>query len=128
VKFSLIAFLTAVVFLYMMFQGVAESRPIYNVDRSTWYGPGFYGNSTACGQRYTKSIRGVAVPSSGRKNMKCGTKVTICRLKKCTHIRVIDTGGFRDHQFDLSARTAMDLCRCSKPYTMQVRWTYGWSH
>ncbi|TXH09467.1 MAG: hypothetical protein E6R04_08075 [Spirochaetes bacterium] len=95
-------------------------------DRATWYGPGFYGNRTACGHRYTTRIRGVAVPSSGPRNLRCGAKLTICRHQRCVRVRVIDTGAFRSHQFDLSARTAMDLCTCWKPYTMSVRWRRGW--
>lgn len=95
-------------------------------DTATWYGPGFYGNTTACGQRYTQRIRGVAVPGSGPRHMRCGAKLTICRRGGCVRVRVIDTGGFRNHQFDLSARTAMDLCKCWRPYTMTVRWKRGW--
>jgi rare lipoprotein A (peptidoglycan hydrolase) len=28
---------------------------------ASWYGPGFYGNRTACGQTYTPEILGVAI-------------------------------------------------------------------
>lgn len=96
--------------------------------RATWYGPGFYGNTTACGQRYTTRIRGVAVPSGGRYHLRCGHRLTICYRspRRCVLVRVIDTGAFRSHRFDLSARTAMDLCRCTRPYTMRVRWQHGW--
>jgi len=38
--------------------------------RVTWYGPGFYGNRTACGQRYTRHIVGVA-----HRTLPCGTLV-----------------------------------------------------
>ena len=96
--------------------------------RATWYGPGFYGNTTACGQRYTIRTRGVAVPSGGRYHLRCGHRLTICYRspRRCVRVRVIDTGSFRSHRFDLSARTAMDLCRCWRPYTMRVRWQHGW--
>lgn len=93
---------------------------------ATWYGPGFYGNTTACGHRYSIRHRGVAVPSGGRYHLRCGTRLTICRRGTCVRVRVTDTGGFRNHRFDLSARTAMDLCGCWKPYTMRVRWRRGW--
>ena len=36
----------------------------------SWYGGGFFGNGTACGQTYTKTIMGVA-----RRTLPCGTKV-----------------------------------------------------
>lgn len=92
---------------------------------ATWYGPGFYGNTTACGQRYTQRIRGVAVPNSGASGLRCGAKLTIRYHGRVVRVRVIDTGGF-SHGFDLSARTAMDLCRCTRPYTMRVAWHRGW--
>ena len=37
----------------------------------SWYGPGFYGSGTACGQLYTKAIMGVA-----HRSLPCGTLVT----------------------------------------------------
>jgi hypothetical protein len=101
----------------------ADARPAMREATATWYGPGFYGNTTACGQRYTMRLRGVAVPAGGRS--RCGQRLTICRRGVCVRVRVIDTGAFA-HTFDLSARTAMDLCGCWQPYTMQVRWHRGW--
>lgn len=95
----------------------ARPQPKWQYTYATWYGPGFYGNRTRCGQLYTKQIRGIAVRS-----MSCGTKLTICRRGRCVRVRVIDGGG----RFDLSARTAQDLCRCWAPYSMNVRWARGW--
>lgn len=111
----------------------AKSQPRGSNATATWYGPGFYGNGTACGHRYTKNIRGVAVPSGGRYKMRCGTKLTVCYKHRragwrCRRVRVIDTGGFRNHRFDLSSRTARNLCKCWRPYTMKVVWRRGWSH
>lgn len=97
----------------------AEATP-WQYGKATWYGPGFYGNTTACGQHYSRYIRGAAV-NTGR----CGDRYTICRSTRCVRVVKIDTGGF-GHKFDLSARTAMDLCRCWRPYTMGVRWSRGW--
>ena len=37
----------------------------------SWYGPGFYGNGTACGQTLTKELVGVA-----HRTLPCGTIVT----------------------------------------------------
>lgn len=104
----------------------SASASSWSKARATWYGPGFYGHTTACGQRYSIRHRGVAVPSSGRYHMRCGTKLTICRRpgRGCVRVVVTDTGGFRDHRFDLSARTSMDLCGCWKPYTLRVWWRY----
>lgn len=98
----------------------ADAHPSWSTAKATWYGPGFYGNTTACGQRYTQQIRGVAYNKGP-----CGAKFTICRRGLCVRVIKIDTGGF-SHTFDLSARTAMDLCRCWSPYTMSVRYRHGW--
>lgn len=89
---------------------------------ATWYGPGFYGNRTACGQTYTARLRGTA-----HMTKPCGSRLTICRYERCVRVRVIDRGAFRV-AFDLSARTAMDLCACWRPYTMRVRWRDGWGY
>ena len=45
---------------------------VYGQVTSTWYGPGFYGNRTACGQRLTRSTLGVA-----HRTLPCGTKVAL---------------------------------------------------
>src|SRR5688500_6354796 len=43
---------------------------VFRKVKVTWYGPGFYGNRTACGQRLTRSTQGVA-----HRTLPCGTKV-----------------------------------------------------
>lgn len=100
---------------------IAGASTATAASKATWYGPGFYGNTTACGQHYTIRTRGVA-----NNNLPCGTKLTIWKGSRKVKVRVIDTGGF-SHAFDLSARTAMDLCGCWRPYTMMVRWKLGWA-
>lgn len=90
---------------------------------ATWYGPGLYGNAFYCTGKhpavpnsYGRGVRGVA-----HMKLPCGTWVTMC-FKRCVRVRVIDRGRFKDTRFDATARTAMDLCNCTKPYTMNVRW------
>lgn len=108
-----------------MLRGAASQRPSpfprFLRGIATWYGPGFYGRRTACRQKYSIRIRGVA-----HNHGDCGDRFTICHRSRCVRVVKIDTGGF-SHAFDLSARTAMDLCRCSRPYTMTVNWRKGWS-
>lgn len=68
---------------------------------ASWYGPGFYGNTTACGQTYTSSIVGVA-----HKTLPCGTRVRVC-FRGCAVGRVIDRGPYSGaREFDLSAAMA----------------------
>lgn len=94
---------------------------------ATFYGPGFYGNRTACGQTYTTRIQGTAHMS-----LPCGAKLTVCKyvgrrgLRRCLRITVIDRGAFHPNNLDLSARTAQDLCRCARPYTTPVMYRRGW--
>lgn len=100
----------------------------WDTTTATWYGPSFYGNSFACSHRrdvpdhYGRNVRGAA-----HMTLPCGSKVTICRRSRCVRIRIIDRGAFHAGNFDLTARTAMDLCRCWQPYTQRVRWTKGWT-
>jgi rare lipoprotein A (peptidoglycan hydrolase) len=79
--------------------------------RVTWYGPGFYGNRTACGQRYTRTIRGVA-----HRSLPCGTMVQFRWRGKVATAPVIDRGpyGHRDLKFDWSARVACKVFRPRK--------------
>lgn len=100
----------------------AEARPDWQTATSTWYGPGLYGNTTACGQRYTEQIRGVA-----HRTLPCGSRITIRRGSLELRVRVIDRGPYSGATFDLSARTARDLCRCVLPYTMRHHWRRGWT-
>lgn len=119
--FWLVILFAAIALVALAASDEADARPTgWDSAKATWYGPGFYGNGTACGQRYTQRIRGVAY-NGGR----CGMKFTICKGGRCVKVVKIDTGGF-GHTFDLSARTAMDLCACRRPYTMRVRYRHGW--
>jgi hypothetical protein len=83
------------------------SRGAWNVAPVvTWYGPGFYGNRTACGQRYTKSIIGVA-----HKTLPCGTLVQFSWHGITATAPVIDRGpyGPPGYEFDFSARLSCDI-------------------
>ncbi|MBA2637936.1 MAG: septal ring lytic transglycosylase RlpA family protein, partial [Solirubrobacterales bacterium] len=75
------------------------------VRTATWYGPGLYGRRTACGQRLTSRLRGVA-----HKRLPCGTPVTLHRGGRFVTVRVVDRGPFVDGvTFDLTAATARSL-------------------
>ena len=62
---------------------------VYRATFASWYGPGFMGNRTACGQRLTGSIMGVA-----HKTLPCGTRVTFHLRGRTVTARVIDRGPF----------------------------------
>jgi rare lipoprotein A len=83
--------------------GTSTARSIgrLNVYRRTvasWYGPGFYGRRTACGQTISDSIRGVA-----HKTLPCGTRLTLRRGDRIVWARVVDRGPFHTaREFDLT--------------------------
>ena len=57
---------------------------------ATWYGPGFYGNRTACGQKLTTRTVGFATHTSSP--MKCGAKVVFKYGGNWVRATKIDTG------------------------------------
>jgi len=78
---------------------------VYRRVMATWYGPGFYGNRTACGQRLTKRTQGVA-----HKTLPCGTKVAIRVNGRSTVVPVIDRGPYaRGIAYDLTYATSRSL-------------------
>lgn len=74
---------------------------IYDPDLATWYGPGFYGNSTACGRTLGRDTLGVA-----HRSLPCGTKVSLLYQGRTITVPVIDRGPYSDAEWDLTAETA----------------------
>jgi rare lipoprotein A (peptidoglycan hydrolase) len=80
----------------------ALSISVYKPARATWYGPGFFGNRTACGQRLTSHTLGVA-----HRTLRCGTKVDIYYGGRTIRVPVIDRGPYANHaDWDLTSATA----------------------
>ena len=72
---------------------------------ASWYGPGFYGRRTACGQRMSKRLQGVA-----HRTLPCGTKVRLYYRGRTATVRVVDRGPFRrGRTWDLTRATARAL-------------------
>lgn len=72
---------------------------------ATWYGPGLYGNRTACGLRLTPRTRGIAHLS-----LPCFSKVKIVYRGKSVTTRVIDRGPYGGAAtIDIAAGTAKQL-------------------
>jgi len=78
---------------------------------ASWYGPGFYGNKTACGQTYTPEILGVA-----HLTLPCGTRLVLTYGSRSITVTVIDRGPYvAGRAIDLSNATRLalgctDLC------------------
>ena len=75
---------------------------VHRPAKATWYGPGLYGNRTACGQRMTRRLLGVA-----HKRLRCGTQVAVLYKGRRITVPVVDRGPFRrGTRWDLTAATA----------------------
>jgi rare lipoprotein A len=65
---------------------------------ATWYGPGLYGNQTACGQVLRPNTIGVA-----HRKLPCGTTVKFAYRGRYLITKVIDRGPFtQGHAWDLT--------------------------
>jgi rare lipoprotein A (peptidoglycan hydrolase) len=67
---------------------------------ATWYGPGFFGNRTACGNTLTRSAFGIA-----HRTMPCGTLVHVTYRGRAIAVRVIDRGPYSGAKVDLTSAT-----------------------
>jgi rare lipoprotein A len=78
---------------------------VYRSTFASWYGPGLYGNSTACGGALTPWRLGVA-----HKSLPCGTKVTFRYRGRSVTVPVIDRGPYvSGREWDLTAATKAAL-------------------
>ncbi|MEO6206592.1 MAG: septal ring lytic transglycosylase RlpA family protein [Candidatus Limnocylindrales bacterium] len=95
------------------------SKNPWRFDRElSWYGPGFYGQGTACGQTLTRSLVGVA-----SRSLPCGTLVTFRTNGRVVTVPVVDRGPYvSDRIFDLTVGACRLLAHC---YTGSIEWRYG---
>jgi hypothetical protein len=83
----------------------AQEINVYRPALASYYGPGLYGNGTACGRTLTPSTMGVA-----HKTLPCGTKVTLRHRGRTVTVRVIDRGPYAGaREYDLTAATKSKL-------------------
>jgi rare lipoprotein A (peptidoglycan hydrolase) len=86
----------------------------------SWFGPGFYGSGTACGQKYTREIMGVA-----HRTLPCGTLVTFRNPANGRQVTVpvIDRGPYvAGRTWDMSGALCTYLDHC---YTGSIEWRFG---
>ncbi|UGS34985.1 septal ring lytic transglycosylase RlpA family protein [Capillimicrobium parvum] len=69
--------------------GPSARTTIYRSAGATWYGPGFWGRTTACGVRLTKTLLGVA-----HRTWPCGTRVAVYLDGRQTEVTVVDRGPY----------------------------------
>ena len=73
---------------------------------ATWFGPGFYGQRTACGQMLTPAVLGVA-----NRTLPCGTLVMVSYRGHRLTVPVIDRGPYAGNgaDWDLTIEAARAL-------------------
>jgi hypothetical protein len=77
----------------------------YRPAKATYFGPGLFGRRTACGQRLTRSLRGIA-----HRTLPCGSVVELVYGGRVLRAPVVDRGPFtRGIRYDLTQATARDL-------------------
>lgn len=78
---------------------------VYRQAVATYFGPGFFGKQTACGQTLRKSTLGVA-----HRSLPCGTMVALYFKGRSITVPVVDRGPFRKGTtWDLTSATAEAL-------------------
>jgi rare lipoprotein A (peptidoglycan hydrolase) len=83
----------------------------------SWYGPGFYGKRTACGEAYTTEILGVA-----HRTLPCGTLVEFKYSGITKTVPVIDRGPYVEGRtWDLSGGLCTLLHHC---FTGPIEWRF----
>jgi rare lipoprotein A (peptidoglycan hydrolase) len=82
-----------------------SSHHIHTTGVATWFGPGFYGQKTACGQTLTPAVIGVA-----NRTLPCGTLVKVTYAGRAITVPVLDRGPYSHiADWDLTAGAAQAL-------------------
>jgi rare lipoprotein A len=78
---------------------------VHKTALATWFGPGFYGQQTACGQTLTPATVGVA-----NRKLPCGTLVQVTYHGQGLTVPVVDRGPYANGaNWDLTAAAAQAL-------------------
>jgi rare lipoprotein A len=79
---------------------------VHTTGIATWFGPGFYGQTTACGQTLTPGVVGVA-----NRTLPCGTLVKVSYKGRTLTVPVLDRGPYSNigANWDLTAGAAEAL-------------------
>jgi rare lipoprotein A len=83
----------------------ASSASVRPTGIATWFGPGFYGHKTACGQTLTPKVIGVA-----NRTLPCGTLIRVSWHGHALTVPVLDRGPYaHGADWDLTAGAARAL-------------------
>jgi rare lipoprotein A len=86
--------------------GAGPKSAVHKTGIATWFGPGFYGKKTACGQTMTPALVGVA-----NRTLPCGTLVKVSYRGHLLTLPVIDRGPYSHigADWDLTTGAAQTL-------------------
>jgi rare lipoprotein A len=85
--------------------GATPATTIHTTGIATWFGPGFYGKQTACGQTLTPGVVGVA-----NRTLPCGTLVKVTYKGHSLTVPVLDRGPYaHGADWDLTSGAAQAL-------------------
>ena len=99
-------------------RGSVDKNPWRTDPNISWYGPGFIGNGTACGQTLTRSLVGVA-----HRTLPCGTKIQFRYNGRTVTAPVVDRGPYVSGRiFDLTVGACKKLDHC---FTGKIQWRYA---
>ncbi len=84
----------------------AVGAKVHGSGIATWFGPGFYGKKTACGQTLTPGVIGVA-----NRTLPCGTLIEVSYAGHALTVPVLDRGPYSHigADWDLTAGAAVAL-------------------
>jgi rare lipoprotein A (peptidoglycan hydrolase) len=83
----------------------SPATSIHTTGIATWFGPGFYGKQTACGQTLTPGVVGVA-----NRTLPCGTLIKVTYKSHSLTVPVLDRGPYgHGADWDLTAGAAEAL-------------------
>jgi peptidoglycan hydrolase-like protein with peptidoglycan-binding domain len=89
----------------------------WNLWTASWYGPGLWGNRTACGRVLRRSTRGVA-----HRTLPCGTRMAVYANGRIAIFPVIDRGPHKDGvSLDLTRAAARRL-RVNHTTSVRAGW------
>jgi rare lipoprotein A (peptidoglycan hydrolase) len=78
---------------------------VHRTGIATWFGPGFFGQATACGQTLTPAVIGIA-----NRTLPCGTLVKVTYKGQALVVPVLDRGPYANHaDWDLTSGAAQAL-------------------
>jgi rare lipoprotein A len=82
------------------------AKAVHPTGIATWFGPGFYGKKTACGQTLTPGVVGVA-----NRTLPCGTLIKVAYGSHTLTVPVLDRGPYSHigADWDLTAGAARAL-------------------